>query len=308
MGRVYEVYGPESSYKTTLAYMLAGQAQQMFPDRAVVIIDAERAHQPETQGDWMRQHGFDPSLMVRILTNSFDQAFRATVESCMAKASVVIIDSYAALMSMDKGREVKMIGNQRLPGSGARSLSEAMPQIRKAVQENEVLLLILNQARTVFDPFSRRKLTSCGGFPLRHNTDIRLEFVPMKDIYEGGAIVGREVRAELRKSRLCTDGAHTGGDNGLCPHLRFYADGRTVDPTESIIDVAVGCGVVEKSGSWFSWGDHKAQGKEAFAAILREEDLTDAVWAEVHETGGLLPGEADILEDFFEAITFGGDE
>lgn len=291
-GKVYEIFGESSSWKTTLAIKVAGIALSMYPNVPVGVVDAESAWNPDSQGSWMRTNGMDPNLMLRLPIFETDQVLRTIVEWCNAGVKLIIWDTYAATITISKAEN--RFGQQRLPGSGPRALSEAMPQIRRAVEENEVLLLMLNQARKSFGFYSPHPFDSPGGYPKDHNVDGRIAMSATKYISDKGVDIGREVRIEIRKSRLFPDGKET-GKNGVCPNIRFYFDGTVGDSAEVIADMAVELKIVKLRGGWYEWGGISAQGIKKFVEALHTEDRVDELWEEVHDS----PGE--LLADLAEA-------
>jgi recombination protein RecA len=250
-GRIVEIYGPESSGKTTLAIHVIAQAQKMGGRCA--IIDAE--------------HGFDRDyagcLGVNIDKLQISQpdygeqgleiADRIILSGAM---DVVVIDSVAALVP--KGELEGEMGDAKM-GLQARLMSQALRKMTATVSKTDTLLIFINQLRDKIGGYGNPETTT-GGNALKFYASVRLDIRKGDLIKDGDEIIGCRTKVKVAKSKVAPPFKVAEFDI-------FY--GRGIDRIGEIIDAAVNAGVMERAGSWYSYlGSSLGQGKDAVRQVL----------------------------------------
>jgi RecA/RadA recombinase len=277
----YQIWGKPKSCKSATGYRLLGNTQKRCPDLKVALVDTETRYRDGLLGNWIEVMGVSRDRLDVFQPQNLDSAYRLQVELAeSAEYAMILWDSYAstktsptAEVDLKKYRK-KAYGSRGRIGEGPRVNRQGIPDVSGACDDNKVLWVIINQTINLINDWGAA-YGFPGGHPLEHGMDAHLFLERKKDIVEEGVTVGRNIRARVTGSSLFLDGAATGPE-GLCPDVRFYFDGRNVDPLINIVETAISVGVVEQRGAIFSWRDISAKGKLKFTEAV--ESLKDELW------------------------------
>jgi recombination protein RecA len=283
-GRIVEIFGPESSGKTTLALHVAAQAQKR--DGIAAIIDAEHAFDPT----WARKLGVELETLLVSQPNSGEEAMQITEMLVKSNAvDVVIIDSVAALVP--KQELQGEIGDSHV-GLQARLMSQAMRKLTGSISRSRTAVIFINQIREKVGVTYGSPETTPGGRALKFYCSCRIDVRRISQLKEGEEVVGQRVRAKVVKNKVAPpfrvaefDMMHTHG-------ISFEGD---------LLDLGVTHKIVTRSGSWFKYGDaYLGQGKEKARQHLMEnpqlaEEIRQKVFDAVSD-GKLNFGPAPTIE------------
>ena len=266
-GRIVEVYGPESSGKTTLALHVVAECQRA--GGVAAFIDAEHALDSRYAGNL----GVQINDLIISQPDSGEQALEVTemlVRSCAV--DVLVIDSVAALTPR---AEIEGEMGDVHVGLQARLMSQAMRKLTRAIHQTNSLVIFINQIRMkVGVIFGNPEVTS-GGNALKFYAAVRLDIRRIKAIKDGDQAIGNETRVKVVKNKLAPPFK-------MAEFQILY--GKGISRTGELIDYAVACGAMQKSGAWYSRGKQRlGQGKPATQQRLAEDaELMAAVEQEVH--------------------------
>src|SRR6188768_4086429 len=273
-GRVIEIFGPESSGKTTLALHVAAQAQKSGGIAA--MIDAEHAFDPS----WGKKLGVQLEMLLVSQPNSGEEAMQITEMLVKSNAvDVIVIDSVAALVPK---RELDgEIGDSHV-GLQARLMSQALRKLTGAISKSRTVVIFINQIREKIGVMFGSPETTPGGRALKFYASCRVDVRRIGQLKEGEDVVGQRVRAKVVKNKVAPpfrvaefDMMHTNG-------ISYEGD---------VLDLAVLAKVVIRAGAWFKYGDtHLGQGKEKARQFLIENpQVTEEIKTKVLTSGGHLP-------------------
>ncbi|WP_076792103.1 recombinase RecA [Chlorobium sp. KB01] len=278
-GRVTEIYGPESSGKTTLALHVIAEAQK--DGGIAALVDAEHAFDPS----YARRLGVDINSMLISQPESGEQAL-SIVETLVRSGAVdvVVVDSVAALVPQ---AELEGEMGDSVVGLQARLMSQALRKLTGAISKSSCVCIFINQLRDKIGVMYGSPETTTGGKALKFYSSIRLDIRRIAQLKDGDEIIGNRTKVKVVK-------------NKVAPPFRtaefdiLYGEGISV--IGELIDLAVEFGVVKKSGSWFSYGPDKlGQGRETVKKALREDPaLFKKVHAQVKE---LMKVPAEIVKE-----------
>jgi recombination protein RecA len=264
-GRIVEVYGPESSGKTTLALQVVASAQKLGGIAA--YIDAEHAMDPEYAG----KLGVNIEDMLISQPDSGEQALEIAETLVRSNSvDVIVIDSVAALVPR---AELDGEMGDSLPGLQARLMSQALRKLTAIVASSRTCFIFINQLREKIGVFFGSPETTTGGKALKFYASVRLDIRRIGAIKEGDKNKGAPPFHEAEFDIMYGEGISKEGD---------------------LLDLAVNHNVVEKSGAWFSYsGERLGQGRENVKNMLKENpDLTDRIEHDVKTALGLIKSEA----------------
>ncbi len=253
-GRVVEIYGPESSGKTTLALHVVAEAQKQ--GGLCAFVDAEHA----LDVSYARKLGVDTDNLLVSQPDYGEQALdiaEALVRSGMI--DVIVIDSVAALTP--KAELEGDMGDAHV-GLQARLMSQALRKLTATIAKSRCLVIFINQIRMKIGVMFGNPETTTGGNALKFYASVRLEIRRGGTIKQGDKVVGNRARVKVVKNKLAPPFREAEFDI-------MYGEG--ISRTGELIDLGVACGVVDKSGSWYSFeGDRIGQGRENAKAMLAE--------------------------------------
>ena len=271
-GRVIEVFGPESSGKTTMALQVIAQAQKL--GGAAAFIDAEHALDPI----YARKLGVDIDNLLLSQPDHGEQALEITAALVQCGAiDVIVIDSVAALVP--KAELEGEMGDSHM-GLHARLMSQALRKLTGAVSRTNTCLIFINQIREKIGVMFGSPETTTGGRALKFYCSVRLDIRRTGAIKDGEAIVGNRTRVKVVKNKVASPFREAEFDI-------LYGEG--VSREGDIIDLGVTRNLVEKSGSWFSYkGERIGQGRDNARNFLKEHpEIAQRLDGELRETLGL---------------------
>ena len=265
-GRIIEIYGPESSGKTTLALHILAQAQKMGGE--VAFVDAEHALDPV----YAAALGVDTDSMLVSQPDTGEQALEITDALVRSGAvDAVVVDSVAALTPR---AEIEGEMGDTFVGLQARLMSQALRKLAGTINKTNCVVIFINQLRMKIGVMYGNPETTTGGNALKFYSSVRLDVRRVESIKEGGNVVGNKTRVKVVKNKVAP------------PFREAFFDimyGEGIAKWGELVDLAVQLDIVQKSGSWFSMGDERiGQGKESVKNFLMANpDIADRVEAEV---------------------------
>ena len=278
-GRIIEIYGPESSGKTTLAQHIAAEVQKKGGIAA--IVDAEHAMDP----DYARKLGVNVDELLISQPDTGEQALEITEQLVRSGAvDLVIVDSVAALVPK---AEIEGEMGDSLPGLQARLMSQALRKLTGIVSKTHTTVIFINQLRQKIGVMYGNAETSTGGNALKFYASVRLDIRKIETLKKDGIEYGNRVKVKVVK-------------NKMAPPFRIaefdIIYGKGISASGCILDMAVEMEIVKKAGSWFSYNDERlGQGREATKTFLEQTpklllEIENRVKAEI--TQGRLPSAA----------------
>jgi len=277
-GRVVEVFGPESSGKTTIALQVIAQAQKAGGTAA--FIDAEHALDPV----YARKLGVDVENLIVSQPDYGEQALEIT-SALVASGGidVAVIDSVAALVP--KAELEGEMGDSHM-GLHARLMSQALRKLTGAVARTNTLLIFINQVREKIGVMFGNPETTTGGRALKFYSSVRVEVRRMAALKDGDTVVGNRTKIKVVKNKVAAPFREAEVDI-------LYGEG--VSREGDLLDSGVAQSLVEKSGSWFSYGGNRiGQGREnARAFLIANPEVRDALDAELRQKLGFATSGSD---------------
>lgn len=272
-GRIVEIYGPESSGKTTLALHAIAEAQRRGGTCA--FIDAEHALDPT----YARKLGVDVDNLLISQPDAGEQALEIADTLVRSGAiDVLVVDSVAALVP--RAELEGEMGDSHM-GLHARLMSQALRKITGSVSRSNCMLIFLNQIRMKIGVMFGNPETTTGGNALKFYASIRLEIRRIGQIKERDEVVGNQTRVKVVKNKLAPPFRQVEFDI-------MYGEG--ISKVGELLDLGVKAAVVEKSGAWFSYDSQRiGQGRENAKQFLRDHrNLADAIELKVREHSGVI--------------------
>ena len=281
-GRIIEIYGPESSGKTTLALHIVASAQKKGGE--VAFVDAEHALDP----DYAAAIGVDIDNMLVSQPDTGEQALEITDALVRSGAvDVVVVDSVAALTPR---AEIEGEMGDTFVGLQARLMSQALRKLAGNIAKTNCVVIFINQLRMKIGVMYGNPETTTGGNALKFYASVRIDIRRVEAIKNGTEIVGNRTRAKIVKNKVAPPFKEAVFDI-------MYGEG--ISKWGELVDLAVQLDVIQKSGSWFSMGDERiGQGRDAVKAyLINNPDIAEQVEAQVREnlyklTGGKARGAA----------------
>ena len=276
-GRIIEIYGPESSGKTTLALHILAEAQKMGGE--VAFVDAEHALDPV----YAKALGVDTDNMLVSQPDTGEQALEITDALVRSGAvDAVVVDSVAALVPK---QEIEGEMGDTFVGLQARLMSQALRKLAGTIAKTNCVVIFINQLRMKIGVMYGNPETTTGGNALKFYSSVRLDVRRVESIKEGGNVIGNKTRVKVVK-------------NKVAPPFReavfeiMYGQG--ISKWGELVDLAVQMDIVQKSGSWFSMGDERiGQGANSVKEYLMgNPEIAEKVEAEVRENLWKLNGGA----------------
>ena len=267
-GRIIEVFGPESSGKTTLALHIIAEAQKMGGEAA--FIDAEHALDPV----YARKLGVDIDNLIVSQPDTGEQALEITEALVRSGAlDVVVVDSVAALVP--KAEIDGEMGDSHM-GLQARLMSQALRKLAGAINKSKTVLIFINQLREKIGVMFGNPETTTGGRALKFYASVRMDIRKTEMLKQDGQVIGNRVRVKVIKNKVAP------------PFREAEFDvmyGKGISKVGNILDMAVNLDIVEKSGAWFSYnGQRISQGRENAKRYLEEHpDVMDEIEKKVRD-------------------------
>jgi recombination protein RecA len=255
-GRVVEIFGPESSGKTTLALHIIANAQAT--GGLAAFIDAEHALDPEYAGNL--GVGIDDLLVSQ---PDFGEQALEIAETLIRSGSidVIVIDSVAALVP--RAELEGDMGDAQM-GLQARLMSQALRKLAGVISKSKTSLVFINQVREKIGVMFGNPETTTGGRALKFYSSVRIDIRRTSSIKQGDAVIGNRTKAKVVKNKVAAPFK-------IAEFDILYGEG--ISATGEILDLGVAHRLVEKSGSWYSCGETRlGQGREAARAFLRDND------------------------------------
>src|SRR5436305_2991130 len=280
-GRVVDVYGPESSGKTTLALSVIAQAQKKGGIAA--FIDAEHA----LDAEYAKKLGVDIDNLLVSQPDSGEQALEiAEVLVRSGAIDVIVIDSVAALVP--RAELDGEMGDSHM-GLHARLMSQALRKLTAIVSKSKTSLIFINQIREKIGVMFGNPETTTGGRALKFYSSIRIDIRRTNQIKDGEEVVGSRVKVKVVKNKCAAPFRQAEFDVG-------YGEG--ISKTGELIDIGIENKIIEKSGSWFSYGDMRlGQGRENAKLFIKENpDLSGEIEARVRRALGIGTPELTVIE------------
>ena len=278
-GRVVEIFGPESCGKTTLALHIIAEAQKTGGTAA--FVDVEHALDPV----YAKKLGVNLDLLLVSQPDSAEQALEIVDTLVRSGAcDVVVLDSVAALAP--RAELEGEMGDSHM-GLQARLMSQALRKLTSTISKTKTCAIFINQIREKIGVMFGSPETTPGGRALKFFSSLRIDMRRIESIKDGQANIGNRVRVKIVK-------------NKVAPPFReaeveiFFGEG--ISKESSMIDAAVNLNIIEKSGSWFSFGGERiGQGKDSVKAYLKENSKTFAsIEEKVKQHAGLSDKPAEV--------------
>jgi recombination protein RecA len=272
-GRVVEIYGPESSGKTTLALHTVAEAQKK--GGICAFIDAEHALDPV----YARKLGVNIDELLISQPDTGEQALEICDTLVRSGAvDVLVIDSVAALVPK---AELEGEMGDALPGLQARLMSQALRKLTASINKSHTMVIFINQIRMKIGVMYGSPETTTGGNALKFYASVRLDIRRIGAIKERDEVVGNQTRVKVVKNKLAPPFKQVEFDI-------MYGEG--VSKMGEILDLGVKAGIVEKSGAWFSYDSQRlGQGRENSKAFLKANpDMTAKIELAIRQNSGLI--------------------
>ncbi len=280
-GRIIEIFGPEASGKTTLSLHIIAEAQRL--GGLAAFIDAEHA----LDAEYAKKLGVDIDNLLVSQPDSGEQALEiAEVLVRSGAIDVIAIDSVAALVPR---AELEGEMGEMQMGLQARLMSQALRKLTGIVSKSRTCLIFINQIREKIGVMFGNPETTSGGRALKFYSSVRIDIRRMNQIKEGEEVVGSRVKVKIVKNKVAAPFRHAEVDVG-------YGEG--ISKNGELLDIGLEHRIIEKSGSWFSYGDVRiGQGRENAKAFLHENaDLASEIEAKVRKVLGIGVPELTVIE------------
>jgi len=252
-GRIIEIYGPESSGKTTLALHILASAQKMGGIAA--FIDAEHALDPV----YARNLGVNTDELLISQPDTGEQALEITDALVRSGAvDAIVIDSVAALVPKN---EIEAEMGDSVVGLQARLMSQALRKLAGSISKTNCIVIFINQLREKIGVMYGNPETTTGGRALKFYASVRLDVRRVETLSVGGTKVGNHTRVKVMKNKVAPPFREAEFDI-------IYGEG--ISRTSELVDTGLKLGLIEKGGSWFTFRDQRLQGKDSVKEYLKQ--------------------------------------
>ena len=272
-GRVVEIYGPESSGKTTLALHTVAEAQKA--GGICGFVDAEHA----LDASYARKLGVNLDDLLISQPDTGEQALEIADTLVRSGAiDVLVIDSVAALTPR---AEIEGEMGDQLPGLQARLMSQALRKLTASINRSQTMVIFINQIRMKIGVMFGSPETTSGGNALKFYSSVRLDIRRIGSIKDRDEVIGNQTRVKVVKNKLAPPFKQVEFDI-------MYGEG--ISKTGELVDLGVKAGIVEKSGAWFSYDSQRlGQGRENAKGFLRDNpEIANEIERAIRENAGLI--------------------
>ena len=281
-GRVTEIYGPESSGKTTMALHFIAEAQKAGGTAA--FIDAEHA----LDATYARALGVDTDNLLVSQPDTGEQALEICETLVRSGAiDIIIVDSVAALTP--KSEIEGDMGDSHM-GLQARLMSQALRKLTAIISKSKTSLVFINQIRMKIGVMFGNPETTTGGNALKFYSSVRMDIRRIATIKDNNEPIGSRTRVRVVKNKIAPPFRETEFD---------IIYGKGVSRSGELVDKAVDCGIIEKSGSWFSYGSERlGQGREKAKQFLEDSpEIADNILHQVRIALGVIPDDTVVVTE-----------
>ncbi len=290
-GRIIEIFGPESSGKTTLA--LHGIAEAQKNDGIAAFIDAEHAFDPT----WAKKLGVQLDTLLVSQPNSGEEAMQICEMLIKSNSvDIIVIDSVAALVPRQELEGE--IGDSHV-GLQARLMSQSMRKLTGAINKSKTCTVFINQIREKIGVMFGSPETTPGGRALKFYSSCRIDVRRIGSLKDGEEVVGQRVKAKIVKNKVAPPFR-------IAEFDMMHKDGISYEG--DILDLGVAHRIISKSGSWFKYGNtHIGQGKEKARNFLAENpDITSEIKSKIFAAGGYIDDVAEKVQEVEETAVAPG--
>lgn len=279
-GRIVEIYGPESSGKTTVCLHLIAEAQKAGGIAA--FIDAEHA----LDLNYARKLGVDANELLLSQPDYGEQALEIADTLVRTNAiDVIVIDSVAALVPR---AEIEGDMGDAHMAMQARLMSQALRKLTGAISRSKAVVVFTNQLRSKIGVMFGNPETTTGGNALKFYASVRIDIRKIAQIKDGNDVVGNRVKVKIVKSKIAPPFKEVEFDV-------IYNEG--ISRSGDVLDLAVNHNIVKKAGAWFTYNEDRFQGREGFRQKLIENpEMFASLRKEVMQKLGMLPGDEPVAE------------
>ena len=266
-GRIVEIYGPESSGKTTLALHILASAQKGGGE--VAFIDVEHALDPS----YARALGVDIDSLLISQPDTGEQALEI-VEALVRSGAldVVVVDSVAALLPRS---ELEGEMGDSSVGVVARLMSQALRKLAGTVSKTRTIVIFINQLREKIGVMYGNPETTPGGRALKYFSSVRIDVRRVETLKSGGEMIGNRTKAKVIKNKVAPPFKEAEFD---------FIYGEGISKIGEILDIAVDLEIIDKAGAWFTVGETRLQGRDAVKEYLKENpDVCDEIEQKIRE-------------------------
>jgi recombination protein RecA len=283
-GRVTEVYGPESSGKTTLCLHVIAEAQKM--GGLAAFIDAEHA----LDVNYAKKLGVDTANLLISQPDFGEQALEITDTLVRSNAlDVIVIDSVAALVPRS---EIEGEMGDATMAVQARLMSQALRKLTAAISKSKTSVIFVNQLRSKIGVMFGNPETTTGGNALKFYASLRIDIRRIAAIKDGENVIGNRTKVKIVKSKVAPPFKQVEFDI-------LYNEG--ISKTGDLIDLGVNMGIIKKSGAWFTYEEERFQGREGFRQKLIElDDMKSKLEKEIRQKLGMIKNGGDQKEEHDE--------
>ena len=264
-GRIVEIYGPESSGKTTLALHVVAEAQKRGGE--VAFVDAEHALDPT----YAKALGVNVEDMLISQPDTGEQALEITEALVRSGAiDVVVVDSVAALVPR---AEIEGEMGDSFVGLHARLMSQALRKLTGIINKTNSIVIFINQLREKVGVMYGNPEVTTGGRALKFYASVRIDVRRIETLKVGGEMIGNRTRAKIVKNKVAPPFKEAEFDI-------IYGEG--ISKIGEIVDLGVKLDLIDKAGAWYTYGDVRVQGRDSMKEYLREHpDVSDKIEAEI---------------------------
>ncbi|MEW6004921.1 MAG: recombinase RecA [Stygiobacter sp.] len=280
-GRIVEIYGPESSGKTTLCLHIIAEAQKL--GGLAAFIDAEHA----LDVNYAKRLGVDTTNLLLSQPDFGEQALEIVDTLIRSNAlDIIVVDSVAALVPRS---EIEGDMGDPQMAMQARLMSQALRKITGAISKSKTCVIFINQLRSKIGVMFGNPETTTGGNALKFYASVRLDIRRVAAIKDGNNVVGNRTKVKIAKSKVAPPFKEVEFDI-------LYNEG--ISKAGDIIDLAVEQGILKKSGAWFTYKEDRFQGREQLKQKMMEEPkLLESLEHEVRKALGMIKDEPKQVKD-----------